>query len=80
MGISDSEWRGRSPEALYTVMIENTISAHYGSVQGLGLGYEKSIKRVFVMHRQETCPDGMFQTDRKLCKSLAMHDAIQILD
>ena len=65
---------------MYTIVIEMNISAHYGSVQGLGLGYEKSIKRVFVMHRQETCPDGVVQADRKLGESFTLHDAIQILD
>ncbi len=34
MGISDSERRGRSPEALYTVVIENTIRAQMGAFQG----------------------------------------------
>jgi hypothetical protein len=34
MGINDSEWGGGSPEALNTVVIQNTILAQMGAFQG----------------------------------------------
>src|SRR5437870_13715138 len=73
------------PNAFYVIPIQNRISTHNRYAQSLGLSYQRAVKRITMVQRQQSCrrclPDAKRQVRRTLLFGMAAevdHEPVNI--